>query len=164
MVEVFLGLGSNLGEREANIRRAVKLIDEECVVMKVSQIYETEPVGLKDQPWFLNCAVEVDTHLSPRKLLIFLKTVESRMGRVKAAAGGPRIIDLDILFFGKRVLEDHGDLVIPHPRLHLRRFVLEPLMELCPDLAHPVLGKTVRLLHSELAPGEKVTAYIPKKG
>ncbi len=160
MAVAYIGLGSNLGDREANIRRAIKLIDQECVVLAVSGIYETEPVGLRGQPWFLNCVVEADTQLTPKKLLIFLKSVEDRLGRKRTLKDGPRTMDLDILFYGRRIVEDHDGLIIPHPRLHKRKFVLKPLADLRAGLVHPVLKKTMKTLLKELKTKDAVKLYV----
>jgi len=159
MAVAYIGLGSNLGDRESNIRRAIKLIDQECVVLGVSRIYETEPVGLKGQPWFLNLVVELDTQLTPKKLLLFLKSVEDRLGRKRTLKDGPRTIDLDILLYSRRIVGDHDDLIIPHPRLHRRKFVLKPLAELRPYLVHPVLKKTVKSLLKALKTKDVVKPY-----
>jgi 2-amino-4-hydroxy-6-hydroxymethyldihydropteridine diphosphokinase len=143
MPTIYLGLGSNLGDREANLRRALDLLGERVQVKRTSSIYETEPVGFKDQPQFLNLVCCGTTELSPRDLLAFVKSIEAVMGRLPTVRFGPRLIDIDILFYDDLVL-DEADLVIPHPRLHERAFVLVPLSEIAPDLVHPVLKKTVR--------------------
>lgn len=142
----FLSLGSNLGNRSANLARARKLLRGKGVeVLKASSVYETEPVGHLDQPWFLNQALQVRSSLEPHALLGLAKSIEARMKRVPAVPQGPRTIDIDILFAGDLVV-DRPDLVIPHPRLAQRNFVLVPLCEIAPEIRHPVLGKTIKEL------------------
>ena len=138
MKRIYLSLGSNLGDREANLRKAVKrLASNEVRVLHTSRIYETEPVGYKNQAWFLNQVVEAETALFPMQLLTRIGRVERDLGRVRTLRNGPRTIDIDILFYGAAVVETTR-LEIPHPRLAERRFVLAPLAELAPDLRHPV--------------------------
>jgi dihydroneopterin aldolase / 2-amino-4-hydroxy-6-hydroxymethyldihydropteridine diphosphokinase len=158
MVDVFLGLGSNVGDREGNIRKALELVDWECVVVRRSPLYRTEPVGYEDQEWFLNCVAEAETGLQPKELIDFLTSVEDRLKRVRTVKNGPRTIDLDILFYDDRIV-DRGDLVIPHPRLHERLFVLKPMSDLDPNFVHPVLKKTVKQLMDGLKNPEKVELY-----
>ena len=142
----FLGLGSNLGNRAKNLAEAARLLRENGVeVFRASSVYETEPVDRLDQPWFLNQALKVLYSLDPYALLEVVKSIEVRMKRVPTAAKGPRTIDIDILLAGDFVL-DTPDLVIPHPRLAQRNFVLVPLCEIAPEIRHPVLGKTIREL------------------
>ena len=142
----FLSLGSNLGNRPANLARARKLLREGGIeVLRASSIYETEPVGHLDQPWFMNQALQVRSSLEPHALLGLAKSIEARMKRVPTVPQGPRTIDIDILLAGDIVL-DTPDLVIPHPRLAQRNFVLVPLCEIAPEIRHPVLGKTIREL------------------
>jgi 2-amino-4-hydroxy-6-hydroxymethyldihydropteridine diphosphokinase len=144
MERVFLGLGSNLGDRAKNIRRAVRLVGSigRTRVVSVSSLYETEPVGYADQPDFINAAVEIETVLTPRELLCEIKGIERSMGRKKTFRFGPRVIDIDILLFGNLTV-DEPDLVIPHPRMLERRFVLMPLVEIAPQAIHPVSGETI---------------------
>ena len=145
MNTAYLGLGSNIGDKEENIQRAVELIKEKCEVSRQSSFYETEPVGYDNQDWFLNSVIEVKTILAPEELLAFLQSIEQEMGRIKTFKNGPRVIDLDILFYGDQtVKEEH--LIIPHPRLHERLFVLEPLHEICPDYIHPIFRKSIKEL------------------
>lgn len=141
---VYLGLGSNIGDKEVNCLLALDAIaaSDHNHLLTISSLYKTEPIGYQDQDWFINCVAEVSTTLLPRPFHAFLQGIETRMGRKKTVPMGPRIIDLDILFYGNKVV-DEEDLIIPHPRLHERGFVLVPLAELAPDLLHPVLKKTV---------------------
>ncbi len=144
MKTVHIGLGSNLGDREENLRQArEKLQSPHLKVTRASSIYQTAPREMLDQPWFLNQVVEAETTLFPRQLLARLQGIEKEMGRQRLIANGPRIIDLDILLFGSLVTHASG-LEIPHPRMTERRFVLEPLAELAPALRHPQTGQTVR--------------------
>ena len=140
-VTAYLGLGSNLGNREDNLDMALKLLSQRMKIGRVSSIYDTEPVGNTDQPRFLNIACEVFTRLSPEGLLALAKGIEGKMGR-RGKSGEPRTIDIDILLYGDAVMET-PDLVIPHPRMTERAFVLVPLAEIDPDLVHPASGKTV---------------------
>jgi 2-amino-4-hydroxy-6-hydroxymethyldihydropteridine diphosphokinase len=143
-VTVYLSLGANLGNRQANLDQALKLISERMRIGKVSSIYDTEPVGLVNQPRFLNLACEVFTRLTPEGLLTLLKGIEQKMGRY-SRSGEPRIIDIDIVLFGDKVINT-PDLVIPHPKMHERSFVLIPLAEIAPDFVHPVLKKKIKEL------------------
>ena len=156
---VYLGLGANVGNRLANLRLALARMQTFARVEAVSRLYETAPVGLKEQPPFLNAACRVTTGLEPAALLRFLKNLEAEIGRRPGGPlWGPRPIDLDILLYGERVVETDG-LRIPHPRLAERAFVLAPLCDLAPELRHPVLGKTIReLLDAVDEGGVKVVA------
>ena len=139
---IYLSLGSNVGDRAANLERAIEALPEIAVrVLCRSSIYETEPVDLIAQAWFLNCAVEAETSLEPRQLLEALQIIERQLGSKKLVPRGPRIIDLDVLFYSAEVIHEAG-IEIPHPRMAERKFVLVPLAELAPELRHPVLRKT----------------------
>jgi len=137
MATVYLALGSNIGDREMNLREAVRLLSESGIhIITISSIYETEPVDYLDQPWFLNAVLEATTKLAPSQLLATLRNIESQMGSKKAFAKGPRLIDLDILLYDNAAI-DTADLQIPHPRMLQRNFVLAPLAEIAPTLRHP---------------------------
>ncbi len=154
--EIYIGLGSNLGDRLANIRKAVELMKkEEIEILKESSIYETEPVGYKQQGWFLNSVVQGRTESSPEKLWETLEKIEKLMGREREIKWGPRIIDLDVLFYGDKVLNSKK-LQIPHSELHKRKFVLVPLEEIAPQLVHPVLKKTISRLLRDLKDNSQV--------
>jgi len=149
---VYLGIGSNVGDREANLREALERLEAAGIrVARRSSIYETEPRDLRDQPWFLNAVVEVETDLFPLQLFAHIQNVEREMGRRRLTPKGPRNIDIDILFYGRSVI-DTADLQVPHPRIAQRRFVLEPLSEIASEFRHPVSGKTAREMLAAIEP------------
>jgi 2-amino-4-hydroxy-6-hydroxymethyldihydropteridine diphosphokinase len=161
---IYLSLGSNLGDRAANLERAIEELPAAGVkVLRRSATYETEPVDLLEQPWFLNCVVEAETTLTPRDLLDALQGIERKLGSRKLVPSGPRIIDLDVLFYGSDVIHEAG-IEIPHPRLTQRRFVLIPLAELAPDLRHPVFGKTAAELLAATPDRSAIRIWQPGKG
>ena len=147
-VDVYLALGSNLGDREANLREALRLLSDRLRVVKVSPVYETEPEGGEKQPRYLNQAVHFLTTLPPMELLVLAKGFELKMGR-NSPSGAPRLIDIDILLYGDEVIKSPG-LTVPHPRLAKRAFVLIPLTDIAPGAEHPVGHKTIRQLRDDL--------------
>lgn len=160
---VYIGVGSNLGDREKAIERArKKLCGYGVSVSRVSELYESKAWGMRDQPDFLNAVFEAYTPLSPHALLMALKDLEKKMGRRKGPKWGPREIDLDILYYGEKVVVSPA-LIIPHLELHLRPFVLLPLLELAPDFVHPVLKKSTRQLLGDLDPQEISSCWEYKK-
>ena len=152
MKRIFLGLGSNIGDRERNLRMAVeRLTSREVRILHISRIYETEPLDYKDQAWFLNQVVEAETTLFPMQLLTRIGRVERELGRTRTLRKGPRTIDIDILFYGTAIMET-ARLEVPHPRIAERRFVLAPLAELAPDLRHPGTHRNVRQMLESAPP------------
>jgi 2-amino-4-hydroxy-6-hydroxymethyldihydropteridine diphosphokinase len=161
---IYLSLGSNLGDRAANLEIAIEALSEIGIrILRRSSIYETEPVDFLEQPWFLNCVVEGETSLAPRQLLEELQSIESRLGSRKLVPRGPRIIDLDILFYEEVVIHEAG-MEIPHSRLAERRFVLVPLAELVPGFCHPVLHKTAAELLAATQDRSAVRIWQPPQG
>jgi 2-amino-4-hydroxy-6-hydroxymethyldihydropteridine diphosphokinase len=155
----YLSLGSNVGDREANIRAAISRLKELGHIEAVSSMYETEPVEVTDQPWFINGAVKLLTAKSPDDLLAGVLGIERSMGRERTRPKGPRNIDIDILLYGDRIVTQAG-LTIPHPGLPERMFVLAPLAELAPELRHPVLGNTMLQLRDALPKGHPVVRLV----
>lgn len=152
----YLSLGSNVGDRARNLKDALTALPDSGIeVRKASSIYETEPVDLREQPWFLNCVVEARTDLPPLELWRALRAIETRMGSQKVVAKGPRLIDLDILLYANETI-DTPELTIPHPRMHLRRFVLVPLAEIAPQSRHPRSGLTPRQMLANAADHSEV--------
>lgn len=152
---VYLSLGSNIGNREGHLREAIARLEQCGQVMAVSSFYETEPVEFTEQAWFLNCAVGLETSFAPEQLMAELLAIEKEMGRERLQKKGPRVIDIDILLFGDLIVKT-DKVTIPHPAMASRRFVLEPLAEIAPEIRHPVLGKTVRELLEALPAGQMV--------
>jgi len=146
---VFLALGSNLGEREKNLESAITALKGHGELLAKSRIYETEPVGYTDQPAFLNQVCKLAMKYSPTELLVTMQRIERELGRKPTFPSGPRIIDIDVLFYGERIIHT-TNLDIPHPKLPERRFVLEPLCDIAPDLVHPELGKPIREIVTKL--------------
>jgi len=141
-VEIYLALGSNLGDRMSNLASAVEHLSQKVNIKKVSTVYETEPVYYKEQSLYLNAVLSAVTELEPSDLLRFVKSIESDLGRQPSFRNAPRTIDIDILFYGDQVAET-AELIIPHPRIAERAFVLVPLAEIAPGLVHPLLQKRV---------------------
>lgn len=148
---VYIGMGSNMGDRLSHIRRAINAIASNYEITDVSSIYETEPIGYTLQPKFLNCAISLKTSLNPRALLNFLLSIENKLARKRNIRFGPRTIDLDILLYDDIIINE-TDLIIPHPKMHKRQFVLFPLNEIAPNLKHPILNKSIKALLEEVLP------------
>lgn len=146
---VFLGLGSNLGDRDAHLAAAVRELTTVGVVKRISSVYDTAPMHVTNQPRFHNLACELETSVSPIELLHVLKDIERRLGREKGPRFGPRVIDIDLLFYDQLVLRT-AELTVPHPRIAERTFVLAPLAEIAPSLTHPILGVTIEELLQRL--------------
>ena len=155
---VYLSLGSNVGDRESNLRRAIRRLGSYGQVVSVSSFYETEPVEFTNQPWFLNCALALQTDQNPPQLMTSLLNIEQEMGRRRLQKKGPRIIDIDILLFADTIVKT-PELTIPHPAIAQRRFVLEPLAEIAPAVRHPVLKRTIRELLDALPAGQTVRPF-----
>jgi 2-amino-4-hydroxy-6-hydroxymethyldihydropteridine diphosphokinase len=153
--ETFILAGSNLGDRKAYLEYSVKSLEQAGTVLTVSSCFETEPVGFPDQPWFLNQAIALSTRLAPSELLLCCQRIETSGGRIRTFTNAPRTLDLDILLYGDLVLNQEN-LIIPHPRLAERRFALEPLAQIAPDVVHPLLGKSIRCLLEACPDSSKV--------
>jgi len=160
----YLSLGSNLGDREANLRQAIARLETKGRIVSVSSFYETEPVDFTDQAWFLNCTVALETSEAPERLMAAILDIEKKMGRQRTQGKGPRNIDIDMLLFNKTTGEeilDSPTLTLPHPAMHQRRFVLQPLAEIAPTVRHPILKKTIQELVDALPAGQTVRKYQP---
>ena len=158
---VYLSLGSNVGDRENHLREAIQRLETKGRIVTVSSFYETEPVEFTDQAWFLNCAIALETNASPEGLLKSILPIEKEMGRQRVRRKGPRTIDIDILLFDDAIL-DSPELTIPHPAMHQRRFVLQPLAEIASRVRHPLFKKTVRELLTALPAGQEVRKHQSK--
>ncbi len=152
---IYLSLGSNIGDRAANLREAISRLASLGQVVSTSSFYETEPVDVSGHPWYLNCVLALETEKMPRQLIKALLTIEQDMGRLRSREKAPRRIDIDILLFGNSVM-DTQDLTVPHPEMHKRRFVLEPLAEIAPEVRHPVFNTTAREMLDRLPSGHAV--------
>jgi 2-amino-4-hydroxy-6-hydroxymethyldihydropteridine diphosphokinase len=152
---VYLSLGSNVGDREAQLRAAQARLSAVGRVVVASSFYETEPVEFTEQPWFLNFVLALETSKTPQQLMTAILRIEEEMGRRRTQKKGPRSIDIDILLFDD-IIMDSTNLTIPHPALQQRRFVLEPMAEIAPEVVHPALKKTIRELRDTLPPGQVV--------
>ena len=163
MTVAYIGLGSNLGDREINLNTAINELSLNARIVAVSPVFQTEPEVYKDQPDFLNCVACVDTKSTALELLKILNGIETQMGRERPYTGAPRVIDLDLLFYGKYIISRPG-LDVPHPRMHLRAFVLAPMVEIAPDFVHPALHKTMNELLAEMKPGYRIEKWETDKG
>jgi 2-amino-4-hydroxy-6-hydroxymethyldihydropteridine diphosphokinase len=158
---VYLSLGSNVGDREAHLHEAIARLRKVGQIVSVSSFYETEPVEVTNQGWFLNCAVTLETEKTARQLMAAILRIEHEMGRERLQKKGPRIIDVDIVLFADKIV-DSTEVTVPHPAMHDRRFVLQPLAEIAPEARHPISKKTVREMLEELPAGQAVRKQQPK--
>ncbi|MBN1689577.1 MAG: 2-amino-4-hydroxy-6-hydroxymethyldihydropteridine diphosphokinase [Dehalococcoidia bacterium] len=163
MTLAYIGLGSNLGDREANLDTAIDMLSQNARIVAVSSIFLTEPEIFKEQRDFLNCVACVDTDYTPAELLKMLHGIEEQMGRERTYAGAPRVIDMDLLFFGSDIISQPG-LDVPHPRLHLRAFVLAPMLEIAPSFVHPASHKSIKELLKGLKPGYRIERWERSTG
>jgi 2-amino-4-hydroxy-6-hydroxymethyldihydropteridine diphosphokinase len=159
-VTAYLGLGSNLNNKKQNLSNAITALRKisGISVLKISRFYQTKPIGITNQPDFLNAVVKIRTSLSPNELITLLLSIEKEQGRIRARKWGPRIIDIDLLLYNHAVIKSRN-LIVPHPRLHERYFVLKPLAEIAPNAVHPILKKTSRTLLKELLNGNSEKNY-----
>jgi len=155
---VYLSLGSNIGDRQGHLYEAIGRLQANRRIVSLSSLYETEPVEFTDQAWFLNCVVALETPESPQELMAAILDIEHQMGRQRVQPKGPRIVDIDILLFGEIIL-DSSTLTIPHPAMHQRRFVLQPLAEIAPETGHPALKKSIQELLDALPEGQTVRKF-----
>ncbi len=162
-VNVYLGLGSNIGDRAANLERALEYLAQPLRLVEQSTIYDTAPEGNEHQPRFLNMVCRVATLLEPLQLLALTQSIERKLGRHPGHPDSPRPLDIDILFYGEKVIKEKG-LTVPHPRLHSRAFVLIPLSEIAPGLMHPSLKKSAAVLLKELGEIRGVVKWVPGAG
>ena len=162
-VRVFLGLGSNLGDRLANLEQGLRNLGERIRLVKCSSIYETEPWGFAEQPAFLNCVVQGEASASPEGVLQTLKEVEQRVGRRATFSWGPRVFDADLLFYGSRIV-NLPQLTVPHPRIQERAFVLVPIVEIAPDFVHPLMGMTMETMAARVEGREGVRRHASPPG
>lgn len=160
MCRVFISLGSNVGNRAGYLKVALSMLQRipQTQLIQSSPLYETEPVGFKDQDWFLNLVAEIETELSPHKLLKALQIIEEKLKRERAIPLGPRTIDLDILLYDKKIIDD-PNLIVPHPRMHERAFVLVPFCDIAAEICHPLLNCTIRELLGHMEMSEKLRPY-----
>lgn len=161
-ITAYIGIGSNSGDRKANCLQAIRLLRQAGTIIAVSSLYYTEPVGYRDQEDFINAVAAFETERVPRDLLDLCLSIEQALGRKRTIRWGPRTIDLDILLYGDWIVQEQ-DLIIPHPLMTTRKFVLVPLAEIAPDIRHPLLGKSIRELLSELKDTARVVQCEPDR-
>ena len=156
-ITAYIGIGSNLGIPEENCTKAIEKISstKDIKIISKSSFYQTAPIGNIEQDWFINSAIKIDTQLTPRELLSALLSIESEMGRIRKEKWGPRLIDLDLLFYDNLILNQEG-ITLPHPEIQKRKFVLVPLNEIAENLTHPIQKKTIKTLLQELSDGAEV--------
>jgi 2-amino-4-hydroxy-6-hydroxymethyldihydropteridine diphosphokinase len=161
-MRAFLSLGSNVGDRLANLRAAILELEKISDITRVSSFYETEPVEFEAQDWFINCVLEVETESSPQELMAAILAIELKMGRHRNLPKGPRNIDIDILLYENNIIDEPG-LKVPHPAMHCRRFVLAPLAEVAPDAIHPVFMRSASTLLEELGEQGGIVKPLPQR-